>query len=234
MHKVVAALIRGVRSLRVFTGQASYAAPVGCDIENNGTGSGTSTITAPGASTFIIDGTIQATALGPGTFHGEGVQTGPTTFTYSGTRAVSGRHGHANGRRHQHRFQHHDRQSTPSRGEPAGSQGCTGTSVITTVSSSTSDPQVSAFTLTFTGTVHFAHGHCGQVTGTTSGTTIIDSATGTGPPTGPSTSPCSARGHCTTTSRRRPKRGTPPRSRARQSGRREKATQRYSRRSRRR
>jgi hypothetical protein len=43
-----------------------------------------------GGSTFVVDGTVQGNS-GFGTFHGQGTQTGPTTFTITTT--VVYRHG---------------------------------------------------------------------------------------------------------------------------------------------
>jgi hypothetical protein len=162
MRKVVPALAAVFTSF-AFAGHAGYAAPVGCDIENNGTGSGTSTVPVPGGSTFIIDGTIQTTALGPGTFHGEGVQTGPTSFTHTSATRYRGGTVTQTGS-----GTNTGPDTTTVINTITGGTGrfraVTGTSIIMSVGASTSDPQVSTFTLTFTGTVHLAHGPCGHST----------------------------------------------------------------------
>ncbi len=53
-------------------------------IQNIASGSGIDTIPVLGGSTFIVDGTVNGT-LGFGTFHGQGTQTGPTSFTLTTT-----------------------------------------------------------------------------------------------------------------------------------------------------
>jgi hypothetical protein len=120
-----------------------------------GSGSGIDTVPVLGGSTFLVDGTVHTSPLGTGTFHSQGTQTGPTSFTfvtsgvYAGgtlTSSASGTNTTANTATSINTITGGTRRLT----------GAAGSSVITSTSAPTSNPQVSTLTFTFTGTICLA------------------------------------------------------------------------------
>lgn len=124
-------------------------------IQNIGSGSGVDTIPVLGGSTFIIDGTVNGT-LGFGKFHGQGTQTGPTSFTLTTTTVF------AHGTLTQSSVGADTGPNTATgmftiTGGTGRFRGATGSSTVMSTTTPTADPQVRQLTFTLMGTITLKH-----------------------------------------------------------------------------
>jgi len=150
MRKLASLLIVVLTAAALNTGVA-FGADHDLARPYNGSGSGIDTIPVLGGSTFVVDGTITS-RFGTGTFHSQGTQTGPTSFTFATTvvyargtltSTASGTNTGPN-------------TSTSINTITGGTRRfarATGSTTVTATTSPTANPQIRTITFTFTGTI---------------------------------------------------------------------------------
>ena len=159
MRKLASLLIVILAAATSNTGVA-FAARHQCTRPFTGSGSGTDTIPVVGGSTFLVDGTVNTSPLGAGTFHSQGTQNGPTTFTFT-TTTVYARGTLRSSASGTDTGPNTSTSVTTVTGGTGRFVGATGSTTVTATTSPTPDPQVRTVTLTFTGTITLRKGpHC--------------------------------------------------------------------------